>query len=160
MFSSSPLFALLLAGVIQAAPATLSNTSTPAIESSTVFPQSTTISSGVPPAQSTTAPQNGTASAKFNGSSFTDVAPTINPNATLDAITKPGMRFPPSVFDNSAQLFNITKYMTVMKIASVTSGRKSRPVLELQSNQNILDHYRFLVSFDLMDELYNISVAH
>jgi hypothetical protein len=93
MLFSSTLFALFLAGVSQAAPAPSSNVSTPAISSSVILTTSTKSASSVLPTQSTAA-ANGTASAKFSASNFTDVAPSINPNATLDEITKSGMRVP------------------------------------------------------------------
>ena len=94
MLFSSTLFALFLAGVSQAAPAPSSSASALAIPSSAALTNSTQTSSSVLPAQSTAAAQNGTASAKFSASNFTDVAPSINPNATLNALIKPGMRVP------------------------------------------------------------------
>jgi len=85
------LFVLFLAGASQAAPAPSSNGSAPAI-SSAPFTNSTKTSSSIAPAQTTAATKNGTVSASFTGSNYTDVAPTINPNATIESLTKPGMR--------------------------------------------------------------------
>jgi hypothetical protein len=45
-------------------------------------------------AQTTAAAKNSTVSASFNGSNYTDEAPSINPNATLHSLTKPGMKAP------------------------------------------------------------------
>ncbi|KAH8761280.1 hypothetical protein BGZ57DRAFT_904923 [Hyaloscypha finlandica] len=79
MFFSTTLVTLLLAGLSQTAPTSSNTTST----------VSTSTSSTVLPAQSTTAPQNNTATAKFSASNFTDVKPTINPNITIQSLTKP-----------------------------------------------------------------------
>jgi hypothetical protein len=87
------LFILFLAGASQAAPAPPSTGSAPSIPSS-LYTNPTKISSSVVLAQTTAAAKNSTVSASFNGSNYTDEAPSINPNATLHSLTKPGMKAP------------------------------------------------------------------
>jgi hypothetical protein len=87
------LFILFLAGASQAAPAPSSTGSAPSIPSSP-YTSPTKISSSVVLAQRTAAAKNSTVSASFSGSNYTDEAPSINPNATLHSLTKPGMKVP------------------------------------------------------------------
>ncbi|KAE9378471.1 hypothetical protein N431DRAFT_554655 [Stipitochalara longipes BDJ] len=82
------LFILFLAGASQAAPAPFSTGSAPAIPPSP-YTSPTKISSSVVLPQTTAAAKNSTVSASFNGSNYTDEAPSINPNATLHSLTKP-----------------------------------------------------------------------
>ncbi len=79
MLFSTTLVSLILAGLSQAAPTSPNATLT----------VSTATSSTVFPVQSTTAPQNNTGVAKFSASNFTDIKPTINPNVTIQSLTKP-----------------------------------------------------------------------
>jgi hypothetical protein len=88
MLYSTHIFALLFAGLSQAAPAALSNASTPEIASMAATKPSTAVS----PAQSTSVPQNGTTVVKFSASTFTDIAPIVNPNVTFQSFIKPSKK--------------------------------------------------------------------